>query len=438
MVTRFSIAAPVRSTYFVSRLLSQAGQGLFFATLFLIAGTGDGSAAGLSSVLIAMILGAILFGLPGGALADKLGPSRALAIGAALRLSSIAMGAVLLSGAGEFAWAVAFMYSTASQLFSPAELALIPAIEPKRAGRAHAILIVLQYAGQGVGMLALAPLLYFVGGTGAMMVGALAMYVGVVALAATLAVALRDTRVDYQMPARRAFDISGTFRFFAADPRAMYAAALLAFTEVSLKGLTVAVPPYIRDDLTLSQLQLGGAVALGITGSIVGLVWCGRALTLERAAFAMRMTFGVMSASLLALAALGWMLAEVADIGALAVAGTEVAFDPTVAVAFPIGMFLGAAVSVALIGSRSVLTETAPARQHSRVFATQAVLNDIAVLVPLLVAGIGTELASARVTFGFIGGVGVLALFALERMSRASAGEPIPTQPLAARDASAA
>lgn len=439
IVTRSRAAVTVRSTYFASRLLSQTGQGLFMAALFLIAGTGDSAATDLSGVMLAMLAGALLLGLPGGALADRIGPSRALVVGAVLRLTAIGL-ALALMGQGEQVWFIAFVYSAASQMFSPSELALIPAIAPAHAGRAHAKLVVLQFAGQGLSMAALAPVLYLLWGTGAMLAAAFAIYIAVVAMTVFIAFGLRRSRVDYRVPVRHAFDVSMTFRFYRTERRALYAATLLAFTEVSLKGLTVALPSYLREELTMNAVQLGGVVVVAAVGTLIGLVWCGRSLTIERAPAAMRMTLVMMSASLLALAVLGSMMAGAADAGSFAVSGGGVPFDPTLAIAFPLGLALGAAVSVSLIGARSVLTETAPPRHHSRVFATQSVLNDLVVLVPLLLAGVGTEMLGSRAIFAVIGALGVVSLFALERGSQPAAAPsgPAAQSPLATPEFTAA
>ena len=87
-----------------------------------------------------------------------------------LRLLAIGC-AVAVLGHGEYAWAAAFVYSAASQVFSPAELALVSTIRRERPAGAHASLFALQFGGQIVG--AFAPALFWAGGTGAMLAGAL-------------------------------------------------------------------------------------------------------------------------------------------------------------------------------------------------------------------------------------------------------------------------
>ncbi|MDZ7728831.1 MAG: hypothetical protein U5Q44_11895 [Dehalococcoidia bacterium] len=60
--------------------------------------------------------------------------------------------------------AVAFLYSAASQLFTPAEMALVNSLRRGGSGGIHSSLQAQQYVAQGMGMVALAPALYFLGG----------------------------------------------------------------------------------------------------------------------------------------------------------------------------------------------------------------------------------------------------------------------------------
>ena len=162
----------VEALYYASRLTSQAGQGLFFALIVVLAGPNGAGALGLGSVMVAMTVAAIALGPFGGSAVDRLGPRLALPAGAVLRLLAIGC-AVAVLGHGEYAWAAAFVYSAASQVFSPAELALVSTIRRERPAGAHASLFALQFGGQIVGAFAFAPALFWAGGTGAMLAGAL-------------------------------------------------------------------------------------------------------------------------------------------------------------------------------------------------------------------------------------------------------------------------
>jgi MFS family permease len=383
----------------------------------------------LSGVFVAMIAASIALGLPGGALADRLGPGRGLAVGAALRLTVITLGFGLISQP-EYVPILAFLYSAASQLFSPAELALVPVVRPRSTSGAHATLVALQHLGYGGGALALAPLLYFVGGPAAMMTGALVIYVAVTALGCRLAFGLRHTRADYRVPTRFAFDFSRTLRFFANEPRATYAAAMLAFTEMMMKAFAIALPLYLRDDLHLSSGQLIVlAVPVGI-GVLAGLAWAGRTLTLASAPAALRLALVAVIVCLLALAGLADGLGAFAGFSRItALSPLENWGAVSMVVALPAALLLGLCLSAVPIGARTILTETAHRHEQARVFSTQAVLSDLLIVTPLLLTGASVEVIGARSAFILIATLGIALFFILE--GRRLISIPAPIRPVA-------
>src|SRR5690606_20860542 len=116
-----------------AKFLAQASQNVWLAALFLTAGTSTRPAIDLSSLFLATLLPSILLGLPGGSVVDRLGPTRGFALGALLRFAPIAAAIVLLEG-GTSAWVLAFLYSTGSQVFTPAEMALVKPLQQHQAG----------------------------------------------------------------------------------------------------------------------------------------------------------------------------------------------------------------------------------------------------------------------------------------------------------------
>lgn len=395
------------------RYLSQVGQSLFLAALLLIAGRGAAAPLGLSSVFAATLAAAVVFGLPGGALADRLGPGRGLALGALLRLGALAA-ALTVAGHVSYVWVAAFVYSAASQVFSPAEMALVPLVERRAAARAHSLLVGLQYAGQGSAMLAV-PLLLVVGGPRLMLVAAAAVYVAVSLVAAALATRLRPREAGYRAPAHRAFAFGGTFRFFLREPRAAYAVGLLTFTDITTKSLLIAVPVYLKANLGLSRPEIISLLALGVAGAGLGLLWTGRSLTPHSAARAMRLTLTGMVVALLVLVVVGHTVGEVTELSqATVVAAFGAAPSAGFVVVSPVALVLGLCFSIAPIGARAVLTETAPAGQQARVFAAQALVTHALVVLPLLLAGAGTQSAGPRATLAVVGVAGLLVMAALE------------------------
>ena len=392
---------------------------MFLAGLFIVAGQQDATAVGLSSLIVAMMLGAIIFGLPGGAVVDRLGPARALAVGAVGRAGVIAA-AFALSGSPELAAILAFAYSAISQVYTPAELALVSGVAPQRPAGAHSARVTLQHAGQGTGMVLLAPAAYFLAGAPAMIATGLVLYVLVTGMAFAIAISRTPAR---RLPVdRRPWNFTGTVRYLWREPHALYAGSLLAYSEMAAKAMLVAIPLYLAEDLRLSSIWTLVIIVPAIAGGLAGLGWAARGLHVRLAPQVMRLTLLGTIASAVALAGLGEGLAAFTGIAGIDwLGGLRDPASLSIIVAIPVALLLGICFVVAPVGSRTVLSATAPGGEQGRVFATQATLTDLVAIIPLLAAGIGTEIAGARTTFLFIGVLGA-ALFVLLELQRVRRG----------------
>jgi MFS family permease len=421
--TRPKIARSTHGLYYSSRLLGQVGQGVFFAFLVTVAGPlsdGAGGALGLGSAMVAMTAAAVAVGPLGGAVVDRLGARIALIVGAALRLAAIASGLLVL-GAGEYAWAVAFLYSAASQVFSPAELTLVATVGWRRPAGTHASLFALQFGGQAAGGLLIGPLLYVTVGAAGMLAGAVVAYLGVVLVASLLGLRLRGVRgcgrrADrHEAQLGEALNFGRALRFFGREPRALYAVGMLAFFDVMIKSLVVTAPIFLKTELELGRTQLVMLVGTGIVGALVGLAWVARHRTTERAVETMRWALAAPLLAMFALAPVGVGLAT------LTVVGMSFDFGSSNTLllvgsyaALPALFVLGLSLSVAPVIARSVLTATAPVAQQGRVFAAEAILSNVLVIPGLLAASMATDMISARATVIAIGVLGALVFAALE------------------------
>ncbi len=401
----------LRHAYFTSRFTSQVGQGVFLAALVLLAGGTSTPALGFSGILAGMLAGSVLVALPAGLLIDRIGPPRALALGAALRFAAIATGFVA-AGQPERAVAVAFLYSAASQVFSPAELSLVRTLSADRVGRVHVRLVALQHLGQLVGALALAPLLYRAGGTAWVLAGALAAYALVVLIAGALALRLRAAPTLVR-GVRRLPAWSEAFAYFGGEHRAAYALGLLTFAEIATKTLSVALPFYLRDELHLGATQVIVLALLGGLGATAGLAWAHRALTMQRASHAIRVALAASVAATLSLAGVAGALVLLVRLSPAAPFNVAT-LDLSFAVAAPAALLLGICFSIAPVGARTIFSETAPPGMQGRVFATQSMSTDALVIAPLLLAGLATDAAGPRAALYFVGMLGAALFVALE------------------------
>ena len=377
--------APAWPLFFAARLLSQAAQSLFFAALILPSAR-SGSAGELSATVIAMMAAAILLGYPGGSLVDRLGPARGMAAGSLGRLGVLLAALVLLDG-HHAAWAFAFLYAAVSQLYSPAELAMVNRLRRREPCEIHASLVAMQYIGQGAGLLVLAPALLVVGGSGAMIAGAALLFAAVAGCSLLLTLRLREAGPSAQrLPA---LGLAQTLRFFGAEPRARYAAGLLAFADLSTCVMLVALPLYLRAELEVSALQTALLVAAAGVGVGLGLLWAARTLSIRLAPRVMRLTLFAAVISALMLSGFGHALSALVELGPSP--GLGALDDPrpaNFALALPAMLVLGASFSVAGVAARSVISETPPSLHQARVFASIATFTDLVVIVPLALAGL--------------------------------------------------
>ena len=132
-----------RVLYYSARFFGQVAQNLLFASLFVVAGTSDSAAVGLSSLLVATTAASLLFGVMGGALADRIGPGRGMALGAVLRTGVIALCFFEFNAAAVGA-GVIFAYSAVSQVYSPSEMAMVRVLCGKGRATPHSLGVALQ------------------------------------------------------------------------------------------------------------------------------------------------------------------------------------------------------------------------------------------------------------------------------------------------------
>jgi hypothetical protein len=379
--------------FITTRLLSQAAKALFFAALFLAAAT-EGGLGVLSGIAIAMLLAAILTGVPAGALVDRLAPGTGLALGVLLRAITIGATFAVLDRP-ELVPLIAFAYSAVSQIYSSAEFALVREVEHECHGRAHASMIAVQYLGHGVALL-LGPALYWLGGSAGLLTGALVLYVPLLGAALLLARLVRTRHERPHAAASRRIDLTRGLRFLTAEPRAGYAFGVLAFADLATRVLLVVLPVYVIDEMAAGTAEAATLAVAAGAGALGGLMLGARIAHLPAALRAMR----------------GTLLAT--PLAVLVLAGNALPAPGALVLALPSLAMLGAAFSLAPIAARTVFSRAATPGAQAQAFSTQASLNDLVVIGPLLLAVGAAELLGARFALLLLAGVALLLLPALE------------------------
>lgn len=415
-----------RTFFYGARFMNQMGQALYFSGIFWLVAREPNAAFGASAVMAAMMAASILFGLPGGAIADRFGPARAALAGGAARgfviAATLAAGLLIDDGSRlPLLIAAAFVYSGVSQVYSPAELSLVRSVAAHRPSSGHAMLVVLQYAGQGAALAVVAglALLYrspwLLVGSGAL------SYVAVV-----LCTRLFATRLGEAPPLHRphrGFAFAEPLRFFRVQPGAVLAGFILTFMELVAKAAAIALPYYIAHDLGLSRAHAMFLAVPAVAGVAVGLFWSSRFVQPRRSQQVMRLALAATVVSLLVLGGLddGLMLAS-SWIQPETPISTSTPSFLAIGIALPAAIVLGLCFAVAPVSARAHLSAAAPRDQQSRVFALQSCATDCVAIIPLLLSGIGAEVVGAELTFLFLGLLGAVALLWLERGPYGSRG----------------
>jgi hypothetical protein len=393
-----------RRLYFSAKVLTQASQNTWLFALFLVAGTGGRPAIDLSSLFAALVLPTIFLSIPGGAVADRLGPARGFVIGSVLRLLPVAI-AIFVLNDGWIAWVFAFAASAATMVFDPADLALARVVRGREPARLQAALIAMQYVGQGLGMLALGPGMYYLAGTTGVLAATLVLMTALSGIGAILAWRLRGRAGDAPASVAAAMNLRAVGRYFASDVRARCSVTTLGMKMIVSRGVLVALPLYLRHDINGGPGLLAFILGPGIVGLIVGLWWCSRTVTVARSHEVMRWSLIGMTVALGTLAVLDYGVAAAAQhSGVRPVIAAEGWMNTTFAVAIPASFLLGLCLAGSHVAPRLAISETAPLGLQGRVFAAQITFTELALFLPLCMAGVFTTYAGPRAMLGVLGG----------------------------------
>ncbi len=369
------------------------------AGFLLKAGTSGHASMHLGGFFASMLIAALIFGVGGGLLVDRIGSRRGLLLGSSLRFLCAA--AFVTPFLQDNVWLSAFLYSAASQVFTPAEQALVQRIEQDAAGRCHSMLVALQYAAQGVGVLVLAPALYFLGGVEAMAIGS--------AVGFGLTAGLGWLLTRFVTPGRVHMDslhgaFASTATFFRADRWAREAVAVLSLKVMVSRGVMIAVPVFLQSQSSGNRWLFGILAVPAAIGIVIGLVVASRVKTLRHGARLMHHALAGVAVSALLLALLAptiRMLFDASQVNPIqAVGGSN---WTAMIVLIPAAFVFGLTQSLSLISAKTVLTLSAPEGHQGRVFSVQNVVTDIFLLPMLLLIGAGTDFLGPRIMLSILG-----------------------------------
>ncbi len=386
--------------WWLTRFACQTAQGaLLYALLIIVVDRTDASFYS-SLFVVASLAPALIFGLPGGIVSDRL-PKRPLMVGANMARFLLVLSLVLLDVSLPGIFAATIGIWVIHQFYSPAEGTSIAALVPRsRYAEAQSLSNLCLTAAQLVGLVIMAPLflkiappqvlfaiiatLYFIAGGLAMLLprlddhvqprtGAVRAERGLGSIKSSLLVGWRNVRSD-----------RATFGAMADD----------VMVGIGFSALIVIVPFYLERVLNTAKENTVFVFAPAALGLVVGYRmaprishWIGgeRAATVGLVIFAACVGALGFATEVYTFLTRGLFLpiGQVAD---------SVSIQPLVIVAMLISIPAGFASAIVNVAARSVILDRTIPSARSQVVATQSLINNVGAIVPALLAGIAMDM----------------------------------------------
>lgn len=383
----------------VAEAFSQVGDNAFnYALLVMVVGR-EPSAFFTTLLVISFVVPSLLVGLGAGIVVDRL-PRRLVLVVVPLVKVTI-LGIFLLGDRplGQL-YALAASFAVCRQFYGPAVSAAVPALAAEaRLVSATAMMGLIATAGQGLGMVILAPLaLKTVGEVPLLVALAGIFFAGGALLAFTPGLTLPEaTPAGHRKGGMRAAMFEGV-RAIRADAQSLTAMTLLTLTSMSILILVPLVPIYTRE---VAGLPPENSVFL-FTPAVIG-VLAGLRLAEPLSNMAGRTRLAVAAFVLFVggIATLGFVeeiAAAISADGTLPVPVIGEVFDLNAAGALTVLLVvpLGFVYALVLSSARAELTARSAVQVRGRVFATQVTLANLVSVPPLLLAGALTDVVGAQ------------------------------------------
>ena len=391
-----------------AQVVGQTAQNAVHYALLVLVQTRTHSAAHMSFAVLTVVLPSVIFGLVAGAYVDRR-DKRLVLIGTNLARAALVPLYILFPDQLLFIYALNFLFQTISQLFAPAELAMLPAVVRRdHLLQANSLFQVTFTASQLLGFVILGPIIVNVWGIDALfwVIG------GMLALAALCTWPLPSThrRVEQQIGGFGDLwhEIVYVLRYVRSD--ALISLAVVQWTVGSTLMLIIATlaPNFVVHILqvraedsvfVLAPAGLGtvlGSLALGRYGGRLD----GRRLV-RPAMFAVGVVICVMALAGPIWQGLGWVSYST---------GAESTFWghwSLIGVVMALAVAGGAGLVSILVPTQTTIQQRADESVRGRLFAVQLVLANVASILPLVVLGELADVGGVPLTLLLVG-LGVL------------------------------
>jgi MFS family permease len=390
----------------LARLFSSTAQHAIYFGLLIVVVERTGSSIHSGLLIFCFLLPGVLAGLYAGVVADRSPKRLVMFLSQGLR----AVVCVAFFIWGDSLWrlyALILGFSTVAQFNSPAESAAVPAIVPyERLASANALMGLTSILAQGLGMLALAPLLMKTVGEKPLFIVTALLFAGA-ALVVTSLSGLEAGATRQERPVALAGGLREEFtrvwQTIIYDNKIFSAVVQLTLATTAILVLVAVLPHYLSEVLDTRVDNAAFVFAPAAIGLLAGLrlaPWLG-----QRVGNAQVVTMGFFL-FLGCLTSMGFvdevtaLMRDQASTFTDAIEWTGLSLEAIVAMGLVIP--LGFAFSLVSVAARAVLHERAPADMLGRIFAMQMVLGSLASIIPLFIVGGLAELLSARIVVSLV------------------------------------
>jgi MFS family permease len=377
----------------LSRLFAQSAQGaLLYALLILVVDLSDRSVFN-SLFVICSIIPSIVFGLPAGLAADTF-PRRGMLV----MLNLFRFGFMLMMVATEVSLAGVFATTLGiwiiHQFYSPTEASVLAdLVPPDRYTAAQAMFNLALTISQVAGLILMAPILLRVGGPTLVFVFSGILWLLAGALVVTLPT-METARARVRNTGRSLRQMLGDgWRFTRGDRLTFEAMIDDLLVGVGMSGLIVIIPYYLERVLGIAKENTVFVFAPAALGLVLGLRSAPRLARFIGEPYLA--TLGLFLFALV-VAALGFvdqtyrflndtLRLPLDDLSNL------IGISPLIILAMMLSIPAGFASAVVNVAARSILLKRTPGPLRGQVIATQNLVQNIASLLPTLLAGLATD-----------------------------------------------
>lgn len=387
-----------------ARILGQAAWNAMIYGLLILIVEDTGSSVYSTLLIVAMTLPSILFGIPGGALADMLPLRFSLTAGYLLR-AGVAGALIYYREDLLYIYLLVFAASCVGQVFTPAEARTVPAVvRREQLSSAQSLMILTLIMGQIVGAVTLAPILIKLIDPVAVFAVVFLLFLGASYIIGWMASGFGSAPGDAADDSRPKMGVLEAMREgfrILRTKRHAYLAIIYLVTAITMsKVLIVLLPKYTEDVLNIAPEDTVFVAAPAAIGAGMGLIMAPPLARWFGSWRVVAIGFTVLMLGLIGLGLVVYVrdfIQSNLDFG-ITFVEEEVGVSSVITVSMLLAMPVGFAFTLVAVAARVVMNEEAPQEAQGRVFAVQMAVGDFLSLLPLLLVGVVADVMGVRAT----------------------------------------